>query len=355
MATFIRAFVDLREQGGDFQKALDLKRAWDDHWLKVGQDEPVLAEPIHVATIWRTSEATSVIVQSIITTFAVALLCVLLGVALFTRSLHLAAFVGVTVICIVLSLLFIMLVIMKWELGTIEVLSLIIFMGFAVDYCLHIAHKYHSCQVVSVTSHSELLEHDVRKAPESSWSCCSRAGTTPPSAVCAVQHRSSVKMAPRLSLQEESLLSKNRTQERFERTRYAITSIGSSVVGSALTTLLSSAVLTLCEIHVFFKIGIVIMAVTLYALIYALLSLTAMLMIAGPCQNDSQACKEFVCGLLHGRRPKREGDAKHHKLLDEHRPVRGPRRYVLNMPPRTMGGPVHAGINPSRTKIVAGG
>merc|ERR1719424_1732681 len=39
---------------------------------------------------------------------------------------------------------------MKLAVGPIEVLSLIVFVGFAVDYCLHVAHKYHSCTVGQV-------------------------------------------------------------------------------------------------------------------------------------------------------------------------------------------------------------
>jgi hypothetical protein len=36
---------------------------------------------------------------------------------------------------------------MKWSIGAIEVLSLIVFVGFAVDYCLHLPGQLRWCLV----------------------------------------------------------------------------------------------------------------------------------------------------------------------------------------------------------------
>merc|ERR1712232_1464577 len=76
--------------------------------------------------------------------------CVFAGVLIFARSLRLALACMCVVMSIVFSLLFYMLVILQWSLGAIEVLSLIIFIGFAVDYALHLAQKYMSCHVNQV-------------------------------------------------------------------------------------------------------------------------------------------------------------------------------------------------------------
>merc|ERR1712046_316682 len=61
------------------------------------------------------------------------------------------------VMSIIICLLFFMVVIMGWKIGAIEVLSLIVFVGFAVDYCLHVGHKYHSCHIADVME----LDEDV--------------------------------------------------------------------------------------------------------------------------------------------------------------------------------------------------
>lgn len=362
IATYVRVRLDLHAEGS-FEEALALKQVWDDHWLQVGSEDPELANPIHVGMTWRTAEATSVIVTSIINTFLVALGCVVLGVAVFTSSFHLAAFVGVAVLSIILNLLFVMTVVMDWKLGTIEVLSLIIFMGFAVDYCFHIAHKYHSCKVVAVTKGHALLDGDGRKVPPSlCHGCCKRGdgtggGTGDDSldtVVCDVVPTSSLQSGQRLSERERNLLTRSRTQERFERSRHALTSIGTSVLGSALTTLFSSSVLMLCEVHVFYKIGIVIMAVTSFALVYALFPLVATLMLIGPCEDDSRAAKQLLRSMCRKRRSQLETSRR---LLAEHDAVhaQGPRRYILNMPVKAMGGPNLAGATPSRSRVGAEG
>jgi hypothetical protein len=56
-----------------------------------------------------------------------------------------------------------MLVLWQWSMGAIEVLSLIIFIGFAVDYALHLAQKYMSCHVnkVDVKEGEECCEDSV--------------------------------------------------------------------------------------------------------------------------------------------------------------------------------------------------
>merc|ERR1719272_1343493 len=84
-------------------------------------------------------------------TMGISLSCVFLGIFLFTFSIHLALLVMIVVMQIIVCLLFFMTVMMEWPIGAIEVLSLIVFVGFAVDYCLHVAHKYHTCHITAVT------------------------------------------------------------------------------------------------------------------------------------------------------------------------------------------------------------
>merc|ERR1712060_873454 len=57
-----------------------------------------------------------------------------------------------------------MVVVMRWKIGAIEEMSLIIFVGFAVDFCLHIAHKYHSCSIIAVGE--EPLEEPLQSQQE---------------------------------------------------------------------------------------------------------------------------------------------------------------------------------------------
>ena len=115
------------------------------------------------------------ILDSTLVTLCISLGCVFLGVLVFTRSTHLSLIVMLVVMMIVLGLLFFMVIagpllrcvvralhcviilfgghhvapswpscaeIMSWKIGAIEVLSLIVFVGFAVDYCLHLSRPF---------------------------------------------------------------------------------------------------------------------------------------------------------------------------------------------------------------------
>jgi hypothetical protein len=100
---------------------------------------------------------------------------------------------------IVISLLWFMVFIMRWPLGAMEALSVTIFVGMACDYCLHIAHAF---------MHSE--------APS--------------------QHL---------------------------KVRQALTMVGNSVLGAAITTIGSCVFLMFCVIIFFKKMGIIIIINTL--------------------------------------------------------------------------------------------
>merc|ERR1712232_346208 len=138
---------------------MPLLENWNDFFDKYNQNADPSYEGVwHTSRLWSGVEAHNKIMSSTLETLTISLGCVLLGVCVFTGSLHLACIVMLVVGCIVISLLFFMVCLMGWEIGAIEVLSLIVFVGFAVDYCLHIAHKYHSCHVDGVSEQPE--EHD---------------------------------------------------------------------------------------------------------------------------------------------------------------------------------------------------
>merc|ERR1711865_439338 len=60
----------------------------------------------------------------------------------FTRSLRIGLFVFMTILCIVVCLVAFMCLVMKWTFGLTEALSVTIFVGFSVDYALHLAQAY---------------------------------------------------------------------------------------------------------------------------------------------------------------------------------------------------------------------
>jgi len=267
-----------------------------------------------------------------------------MGTLLFTRNLLLALIVLLDVIATIICLFFFMVAVMGWAIGAIEVFSLIVFVGIAVDYCLHVAHKYHSCHIAEAEERQSthrpsgarrhgkdvsvrLCDNPLRRSQNSSY---------PP----AMSHR----------------------DERFERTKYAMGRVGSAVMGSGLTTFGCSAFLLPCELLVFMKIGTIVCAVTFFALLHTLVLLPAMLMTVGPSGHESRRCRQAVwwAARLLQSNPKedeersRASQARTMGAEGKSMPGPGQRYYVLNLPRRGMGqcGVGHA---VSRTKVVITG
>ncbi|CAE7948516.1 Disp3, partial [Symbiodinium sp. KB8] len=125
--------------------------------------------------------------------------------------------VVVAVTGVTISLAWFMIVFMGWPVGVLEVLGLIVFVGYSITYSLHIAHKYQL--------HS-------------------------------------------MELEEEPL-----SERRRHAVVQALQSMASSVLGSAATTLGSSFFLFFCQLVIFVKLATVLFAVTFFACVFAILAL----------------------------------------------------------------------------------
>jgi len=332
----------------------------------------------HTSSVWVRAEADEVIMNSTVETLMISMCCVFLGVFIFTRSLHLAAIVMMMVLCVIICLVYFMVSIMEWAIGAVEVLCLIIFVGFAVDYCFHIAHKYHSCHITTFEEEEEELgaEEVMEKIssaasatasaisatlsdrenlkglfskakgrqssspeaagrPSMSSGAAGRTSMAPgasgrPSVLSRVSGRPSMFSAgppgQRLTVvcsdtpattstswpllaEQMRVRRRHAPAERRQRTRFALERMGSSVVGSALTTIGCATFLLPCQIAIFTKIGAVVCAVSLLALIYSLLALPAVLMLIGPCGHDFSSFLQLVVGLVSSLRPTEADEA----------------------------------------------
>jgi len=338
--------------------ALEVMAEWDTYFSEFNEaaEEPIKGA-WHASKLWVRAEAEKVIISSTANTLAISLGCVMLGILLFTSSLHLAIMVMLVVLAIIIGLLFFMVVVMEWPIGAIEVLCLIVFVGFAVDYCLHVAHKYHTCHIKQVSEiPPEEMEELEKAAREDSKQGRKRGSSGRAGGSIRIQisdkpvEESEVKNKQQKK-EHKTLLAKNRPDERFARTKYALERMGGAVVGSACTTVGCAAFLLPCQLVIFTKIGAVVMAVTLYAIIYTVLPLPALLMIMGPCGGDAKRCvrcivecnRKYCCaGVKEKEKPSPDDDDYK------------PRRYVLHMPTRAMSEKV-VGASGTRTRVTATG
>lgn len=206
---------------------LEYKQRWDDyvdHFNSMA--EPVTQGAFHASQDWVRLDAQSELVSSTVVTLVIVLCLAFSGMLLFTLNLVLSFFVVVGTVQVICGLAFFMVCIMSWSIGPVEIIALIIFIGYSVTYSLHIAHKYGEVEPPDA-SDAEIRQH---------------------------------------------------------RTTFALRSIGAAAFGSAATTVGSAVFLLFCQLSLFLKLGGVVLAVTVLSIVTALVTLTAALLMAGPTQ-----------------------------------------------------------------------
>mmetsp|Transcript_45330 Transcript_45330/g.107862 ORF Transcript_45330/g.107862 Transcript_45330/m.107862 type:complete len:1589 (-) Transcript_45330:100-4866(-) len=186
----------------------------------------------HTSDLWVRLEAQRQLITSTVVTIGIVLGLAFLGMLVFTCNIILSALVVICTLQVIFGLAFFISVIMQWPIGPVEVIALIVFIGYAVTYSLHIAHKFGSHEAIDAYE----LREDLHK-------------------FSAVRHN---------------------------RVRFALTMIGTAAIGSAVTTFGCAAFLLGCQLTIFNKLGGVVMAVTVMSIITALVTLPAVLLVIGP-------------------------------------------------------------------------
>ena len=154
---------------------------------------------------------------------------VLAVILVFTQNLLISLYAMLTIVLIVITLMGFLFAVAGFTFGAIEAVGVTIFVGMSVDYCLHVAHGYHS--------------------------------------------------------------SASRT--RKDKTTESLTALGVSILGAAMTTASSSAFLFPCRIYLFIQLGVMLVSNTILAVFFALVFLVAMLMIAGPVRVSPQHHRQW--------------------------------------------------------------
>jgi len=252
MASFFNFECDFDKNVGASQ-ALEYKDAWDEYvntWNALASRYGRGAW--HTSPLWVRAEAQKELISSTIATLLIVIGLAFLGMLLFTFDPILSLLVVMCTLGVVCGLAFFITTMMQWPIGPIEVIALIVFIGYAVTYSLHIAHKY--------GGHGALELGDAVDMDDS-------------------------------------------TSIRIRRTEFALKSIGMAALGSAVTTTGCSMFLLFCTLTIFKKLGGVVLAVTLMSIVTALGSLPAILLVAGPVRP----------GLL--RLPNRETITNAHSTL----------------------------------------
>ncbi|XP_033641919.1 protein dispatched homolog 3-like isoform X2 [Asterias rubens] len=221
-------------------------------WEEVMKDEVdglTEEEKVGLKTMFQTSSYWKQIfmeivgVTSAIYGVAFSLLVCVVAVVIFTAHIGILLIAFLTiggVILVVISMFYLL----GWEMGAVEAVSLSILVGSSVDYCIHLIEGY-------------LVAGD--RVPDSS--------------------------------------KKTAAEMRNWRIRHSVSTIGVSILSSAITTIIASIPLCFTTIQIFAKFGKIVAMNTFVSIFYTLTACTAFLSIAGPARYQWNL-KWFVFSAL---------------------------------------------------------
>ena len=239
-------FVLDRPYNLGLSESMELMNAWGDFVKVRNADAAMRANRAwHVSSLWVRVEAQHGIISSTAASIGISVMVGFFTVLGATRDAKLACLCMLSVMLTILSQLFFMVVVMQWSIGPIEVVALIVFLGYMFTFNLHIAHAY-------------------SRTPEG-W------GVTMPG--CSEGD------AP---------------AERLRRVRYALGARGRSVLSSAITTMGCAVFLLFCTLQFFVRFGVVIISISVLSLVYSLIFLPSLLVLVGP--TSRSLCDRFVAG-----------------------------------------------------------
>lgn len=327
---------------------------WDQRIKIFNQEISPYAEAWHISDLWVQAEAAQSVVDSTIVTFVISCSCAFMGMTIFTANPPLALIAVVNIIGVICCLTWFMVVVMQWPVGPIEVLSLIIFVGFAVDYSLHISHQYGDAVLASMDSDSStrfeeedaMKKDNMKRRPSEMFTIRFIDGKAPVHRLSSSSQKSrfstqarsnSLKSinapsgfskyagsnqslagkeqkpnmgrfsvaASRTQIIQKQSITKDQSEaidrdpqaERFERVRFALHRMTSATLGSALTTAGSAGFLCFCTLQIFVKLGTVILIVTLLSILFALLPLPCCLMAFGPTDKGKRVVTEALTNV----------------------------------------------------------
>lgn len=279
--TYVNIKTDVNENRIPAYKALAYKAEWDNYMNKVNSGGPVGARSAwHTSRLWLRAEAEKAIKDSTMATMMISITFGYIGVFVFTGGhFLLALFVVFSVAGVMSFLAFFMVVVCNWEVGAVEVLGLIVFVGYSVTYLLHIVHKYEEAI-------SPLHEEEMHSAGVSVQPSREQAPHSP--------------LGRRDILVERGLLYVGSKEDmarhkRLFAVKYSMGTMSGAILGSAVTTLGSAAFLLGCTMQIFVRLAIVLIAVTCFTLLFTFVVLPTALLLFGPGEQSYYYTASYVC------------------------------------------------------------
>mmetsp|Transcript_83887 Transcript_83887/g.234122 ORF Transcript_83887/g.234122 Transcript_83887/m.234122 type:complete len:1307 (-) Transcript_83887:113-4033(-) len=249
------------------QKMLLYKSRWDRYVSERNAAASTTANRAwHTTDAWVKAEAQIAIVSSTLDTIIIECACGWVGIAIFTGDLYIACLVFFLVIVNISGLVFFMVSVMRWAVGPIEIIFLVVFLGYSVTFGLHMAVNYTEV----MPGNPELL-HALKLQKKRAMERARRVRDKGDSGATLerdeIHDGDEVLTAPAL---------------RQARTRVAVLHVGGAILSSTISTVGSSVFLLVCTLSIFVKLGFVILVVVGLSFMVTLVALPAVLMLLGP-------------------------------------------------------------------------
>jgi hypothetical protein len=236
-------------------------RRWDDFVDARASSASVFANrPYQTSKDWPRAEGEIALVSSTALTVGLSAVLTFIAVVVCTWDPVLALQVLSMILVTVLGVMFFMVAVFQWDVGAIEMTSLIIFMGYAVPYSLHVAHLYNN----AAKDDEELLEARERRYLDQS-----QAGAV-------------AGEAARAEGGGEGQPEPTEAELRALRTRLAIVRVGRAIWGSAVLTVGCSFFFLFGAMLIFAKLAALLIVETVLSVCAAFICLPAILMVMGP-------------------------------------------------------------------------
>jgi len=282
-AVMLQFYVDVAYDIGA-ERILDYKAKWD-KWVDTKNDFASATADFawHSAGAWTMAEAEVAIINSTIITIIIAVGSGWGCILLFTGDPSLALMVVCLVMGVIIALAFFMVVLQGWEIGPIEVISLVVFVGYAVTYSLHVAHLYGEVEEhdEEQEEQDETPEQEPEQQQEDAKPLALKDKTSGDESAEDATGEGQIQEAPQTETAEQRAAAEA-DAERRERTRKAVERIGVSLTSSMLSTSGASVFLLAAQMTVFTKLGSVVMAVSVLSCFSSLTVLPAALILLGP-------------------------------------------------------------------------
>jgi len=267
--------VNMSKKSGS-SKILEYKKRWDDYIAMRNAGASVTASAAWpTSSEWVSAEAEHAIIDSTKDTIIISCASGWIGMLVFTRDPLLSCYVLTLVMGIISGLAFFMVVLVGWKIGPIEVIALVVFVGYSVTYSLHIAHEYSEVD----PDDAELFE--MEKLDIVRRKSCTLAGSDADKEdkLKIEEGEDTIEEAAEEMARQSLATSRGM---KIARVRLAVLHLGGASISSAATTLVSTVFLLPCTLTIFLKLGAVVVMVTILSLVVALISLPAVLILAGP-------------------------------------------------------------------------